>query len=117
MTQIITINLFTMEYWPALCGFKQPKHRRNKWLAQEKTERMSDHCLSYRLQLLLLLDQKLKHQIDICQVQVLLVWTQHILEHLPPRTILKGGDSDQLHVWLLQISKHERLSKIHNCQG
>lgn len=40
--------------------------------------------LTYRLQLLLLLDQELQHQIDICQVQVLLVRTQHVLEHLPP---------------------------------
>lgn len=42
----------------------------------------------YRLQLLLLLDQELQHQVDICQVQVLLVRIQGILEYLPPRTIL-----------------------------
>lgn len=42
----------------------------------------------YRLQLLLLLDQELQHQIDICQVQVLLVRIQSILEYLPPRPIL-----------------------------
>lgn len=48
---------------------------------------------SYRLQLLLLLDQELQHQIDICQVQVLLVRIQSILEYLPPRPILdiRGG--------------------------
>lgn len=47
----------------------------------------------YRLQLLLLLDQELQHQIDICQVQVLLVRIQSILEYLPPRPILdtRGG--------------------------
>ena len=53
---------------------------------------------TYSLQLLLLLDQELQHQVDICQVQVLLVRTQHILEHLPPRAVLWVRDPLQLGV-------------------
>lgn len=42
----------------------------------------------HRLQLLLLLDQELQHQVDVCQVQVLLVRIQGVLEYLPPGAIL-----------------------------
>lgn len=47
--------------------------------------------LTHSLQLLFLLNQQLQHQIDVCQVQVLLVRTQHVLEDLPPGPILAGG--------------------------
>lgn len=64
--------------------------------AVKTTKRNELWTLPYRLQLLLFLDQELQHQIDICQVQVLLVRAQRVLEHLPPGPVLGFRDSGHL---------------------
>lgn len=58
------------------------------WNLPSRTKWTEPSSPPYRLQLLLLLDQELQHQVDICQVQVLLVRIQGILEYLPPRPVL-----------------------------
>lgn len=66
---------------------------------------MFDHplALTYRLKLLLLLDQELQHQVNIRQVQVLLVRIQRVLEQLPPGPVLEVRDSHHLQMWKPQL--------------
>lgn len=113
-----SLHLSTMKECPVLCQCAQPDAKCCGTTEEEKACVITFGAVSYRLQLLLLLDQELQHQIDICQVQVLLVRTQHILEHLPPRPILAWGWEDQRH-WsvtcvVAPVNTRLKTQKVHS---
>lgn len=91
MTHHFTFNQEKLvQHWVNQSGWCRKSNKVLLGSLQRKKE-----VLTHRLQLLLLLDQELQHQVDICQVQILLIRAQHVLENLPPRPVLWVTVSDQ----------------------